>query len=93
MCAECHSSLDATGKHHPGEAIHGCTDPFRSPWPNDWAIQAPRNGGLPGYSEELAIRLLTKGAIDRARSEATHSGGAISRTVKPRLGVGSTRNS
>jgi mono/diheme cytochrome c family protein len=36
-----------------------------SPWPNDWALRAPRNRGLPGYTPELGIRLLTQGGIDR----------------------------
>ena len=31
---------------------------------NDWA-NVPRNKGLPGYSDEQALRLLTEGAIGR----------------------------
>ena len=40
-------------------------DPVRPPWPADWAIQAPRNRGLPGYDDAQAMRLLTEGAIGR----------------------------
>lgn len=65
MCAECHSSRDEKGDIIEDKRFMGGPIPFRPPWPNDWAIQAPRNGGLPGYTDELAIRLLTQGAIDR----------------------------
>jgi mono/diheme cytochrome c family protein len=65
MCAECHSSRDPKGNIMPERRFQGGPIPFRPPWPNDWAIEAPRNGGLPGYSDEKAIRLLTQGAIDR----------------------------
>ena len=37
----------------------------RPPWPNDWALRAPRNAGLPGYDDAQAMRLLTEGAIGR----------------------------
>jgi len=65
MCVECHSSRDAQGNILPSERFMGGPIPFSPPWPNDWAIRAPRNRGLPGYTEELGIRLLTQGAIDR----------------------------
>jgi hypothetical protein len=39
--------------------------PFAPPWPNDWATRAPRNRGLPGYDDALAMRLLTEGSIGR----------------------------
>lgn len=65
MCVECHSSRDEQGEIIPESRFMGGAIPFRPPWPNDWAIAAPRNAGLPGYTDELAIRLLTQGAIDR----------------------------
>ncbi len=65
MCVECHSSRDATGTILPETRFMGGEIPFRPPWPNDWAPRAPRNAGLPGYTDELAMRLLTEGAIDR----------------------------
>lgn len=66
MCGECHSPRDAKGEIIPEQRFTGAPIPVRSPWPNDeWAIEAPRNGGLPGYTDELAMRLLTQGAIAR----------------------------
>ena len=37
--------------------------PVRPAWSADWPIQIPRIAGLPGYTDELAMRLLTQGAI------------------------------
>ena len=65
MCVECHSSRDSQGNILASERFMGGPIPFNPPWPNDWAIRAPRNRGLPGYTDELGIRLLTQGAIDR----------------------------
>jgi mono/diheme cytochrome c family protein len=65
QCVECHSPRDANGVILPGEEFTGAPVPFRPPWPNDWAIRAPRNRGLPGYTTELGVRLLTQGAVDR----------------------------
>ncbi len=65
MCIQCHSPRDAAGNIVEGEEYLGGPIPFRPPWPNDWAIRAPRNKGLPGYDDELAMRLLTQGAIGR----------------------------
>ena len=39
--------------------------PVRPPGPGDWALRPPRIKGRPGYTDELAIRLLTQGAIGR----------------------------
>src|SRR5262245_50766458 len=65
QCVECHSPRDASGVILPGEEFTGAPIPFRPPWPGDWAIRAPRNRGLPGYTTELGVRLLTQGGIDR----------------------------
>ncbi len=65
MCVECHSPRDADGNIVESEKYLGAPIPFRPPWPNDWAIRAPRNRGLPGYDDGLAMRLLTQGAIGR----------------------------
>jgi hypothetical protein len=66
MCVECHSGRDAQGNIVRTERFLGAPIPFAPPvWPNDWATRAPRNKGLPGYSDELALRLLTQGAIGR----------------------------
>ncbi|MGH9158905.1 MAG: c-type cytochrome [Vicinamibacteraceae bacterium] len=65
MCAQCHSPRDEEGNIISEQRFMGAPIPFKPPWPNNWAIRAPRNRGLPGYTEELAIRLLTQGAIGR----------------------------
>ena len=65
MCVECHSGRDPQGNIVRTERFLGAPIPFAPPWPNDWAMRAPRNKGLPGYSDELALRLLTQGAIGR----------------------------
>jgi mono/diheme cytochrome c family protein len=65
MCAECHSSRDAHGHILADKRFKGGPIPFSPPWPNNWANRAPRIAGLPGYTDELIVRLLTQGAIDR----------------------------
>ena len=65
MCIECHSGRDARGGIVQSERFLGAPIPFAPPWPNDWAMRAPRNRGLPGYTDEMALRLLTEGAIGR----------------------------
>jgi mono/diheme cytochrome c family protein len=65
MCAQCHSPRDEKGQIVDSQRFMGAPVPVRPPWENNWAQKAPRNRGLPGYSEEQAIRLLTQGAIDR----------------------------
>jgi mono/diheme cytochrome c family protein len=65
MCIECHSGRDAQGNILESELFLGGPIPVAPPWPNDWANRAPRNKGLPGYTDEQALRLLTEGAIGR----------------------------
>jgi mono/diheme cytochrome c family protein len=65
MCFECHSPRDESGEIVRDQRFMGAPIPFRPPWPNDWAQRAPRNAGLPGYTDEQALRLLTEGAIAR----------------------------
>ena len=47
------------------QRLMGGPIPVRPPWPNAWANRAPRIAGLPGYTDEMAVRLLTEGAIGR----------------------------
>jgi hypothetical protein len=65
MCVECHSGRDHRGNIVEAEKYLGAPIPFAPPWPNDWAMRAPRNRGLLGYSDAQALRLLTQGAIGR----------------------------
>ena len=63
MCVECHSRRDANGNILPDQEFEGAPIPFKPP--EGWATRAPRNKGLPGYTDEQALRLLTGGAIGR----------------------------
>jgi len=65
MCVECHSGRDGQGNLIENQRYMGGLIPFTLPWPNDWAMRAPRNKGLPGYDDALALRLLTEGSIGR----------------------------
>lgn len=64
MCVECHSGRDAEGRIVASQRFLGGPIPLGQPALN-WATIAPRNKGLPGYSDALALRLLTQGAIGR----------------------------
>jgi len=63
MCYECHSARDPQGNIVTGTRFKG--GPMRPPWRSDWPLQIPRIAGLPGYTDEEAMRLLTQGAIKR----------------------------
>lgn len=65
MCVECHSGRDRAGNIDDSRRYYGAQIPFAPPWPNDWAMRAPRNAGLPGYTDAMALRLLTQGSIGR----------------------------
>src|SRR5512147_995739 len=65
MCIECHSERDHEGTIIPGRQFMGGAIPTRPVWAQEWAERAPRNAGLPGYSDAEALRLLTQGAIAR----------------------------
>jgi mono/diheme cytochrome c family protein len=64
-CGECHSARDSYGSIVEGTKFMGgpmvVTPTFSADWPNRF----PRIAGLPGYTDEQAIRLLTQGAIKR----------------------------
>ena len=64
MCVECHSGRDSEGNILASERYDGAPIPFVPPF-SDWATRAPRNRGLPGYTDRMAMRLLTEGAIGR----------------------------
>lgn len=65
MCVECHSDRDAQGNILPETRYMGGPIPAGPVWASNWAIRAPRNKGLPGYTEDQAMRLLMQGAINR----------------------------
>lgn len=65
MCVECHSGRDEQGGILETRKYLGAEIPVTPARGDNWAEQAPRIRGLPGYDDEQAIRLLTQGAIGR----------------------------
>lgn len=65
MCGECHSSRTTAGDIVAGTKFNGGPMMFRTPFTVDWPNHLPRIKGLPGYTDEQALRLLTQGAIKR----------------------------
>ena len=63
LCSECHTPRDENGTLKPSEYLKGAPVPVKSPpYPEmKWALKAPAIAGLPGYTEEESIRLLTDG--------------------------------
>ncbi len=69
MCIQCHTPRDEEGNLLRSQLFHGAPVPFTSPYPNSrWANTAPPIAGLPQYTTDQAVKLLTTG---------------ISRTGKP----------
>jgi mono/diheme cytochrome c family protein len=66
MCFECHTPRDERGELRRDDWLAGAPIPVSPPRFGEasWAIRAPRIAGLPGYTEQEGIRLLTRG-IDR----------------------------
>jgi mono/diheme cytochrome c family protein len=66
MCFECHTPRDEDGTIQRENWLLGAPIPVQAPGfqGTDWAIRAPRIAGMPGYTEEEGVRLLTRG-IDR----------------------------
>jgi mono/diheme cytochrome c family protein len=65
MCGECHSTRDESGNIVTGTKFKGGPMVVRPTVPLDWPPVFPRIAGLPGYTDEQAMRLLTQGAIKR----------------------------
>jgi hypothetical protein len=63
MCGECRTPRDQSGRLIRAEYLRGAPVPVKAPpYPNmKWAIKAPTIAGLPGYSKEQGVRLLTEG--------------------------------
>jgi mono/diheme cytochrome c family protein len=64
-CGECHSQRDARGNIVEGTKFQGGSMVVSPSMTIDWPNRFPRIAGLPGYTDEQAIRLLTQGAIKR----------------------------
>ena len=64
MCVQCHSTRDERGVILESKKFRGGAIPFKSPWPDsEWAYQAPSLAGLPGFTDEQIVSLLTEGRI------------------------------
>ncbi|MGE5302455.1 MAG: c-type cytochrome [Alphaproteobacteria bacterium] len=63
LCIECHTPRDSSGRLLRGKYLEGAPVPVKSPsYANmKWALRAPAIVGLPGYTAEQGVRLLTEG--------------------------------
>jgi mono/diheme cytochrome c family protein len=62
MCVQCHTPRAADGNLDRARLFKGAPIPVRSPFPNQtWAFAAPAIAGLPGWTTEDAIALLSNG--------------------------------
>ena len=62
MCVQCHTPRDANGELDRTRLLKGAPVPVSSPFPTQqWAFTAPAIAGLPGFSDEDEITLLTTG--------------------------------
>lgn len=62
MCVQCHSTRDDSGVILESQKFRGGSVPFKSPWAGpEWAYQAPTLAGLPGFTDEQIVALLTEG--------------------------------
>jgi len=62
MCVQCHTPRDANGDLNRARLLKGAPIPVRSPFPNQtWAFAAPAIAGLPGWTTEDSVTLLTTG--------------------------------
>jgi mono/diheme cytochrome c family protein len=62
MCIQCHTPRDQHGQLVMSKLLQGDALPVASPFKDvRWAFRAPHIAGLPGYTREQALRLLTTG--------------------------------
>ncbi len=69
MCVECHTPRDSTGRLLREKYLEGAPVPVQSPpFANmKWAARAPAIAGLPGYTSQQGLRLLTEGITANGR--------------------------
>lgn len=62
LCADCHTPHDQKGEPIAGRALHGAPLFFKplGPVPG-WVDKAPNIAGLPGWTDEQAIKFFTTG--------------------------------
>jgi mono/diheme cytochrome c family protein len=62
MCVQCHSPRDQRGNIIQNQKLTGAPIPVRGPsWDSEWAYKAPALAGLPGFTDEQIVMLLTEG--------------------------------
>ena len=62
LCVQCHSPRDQRGNIIANERLTGGPIPVRGPaWDQEWAYRAPALAGLPGFTDEQIVMLLTEG--------------------------------
>lgn len=62
MCVQCHTPRDQHGELIEARLLGGDALPVASPFRDiRFAFRAPRIAGLPGYTREQGVRLLTSG--------------------------------
>ncbi len=62
-CVQCHTPRSEEGELDRLRLLQGAPIPLTSPWANQkWAVRAPHIAGLPGFTDEDAVSILTKGA-------------------------------
>jgi hypothetical protein len=68
MCVQCHSGRDENGTILDSARFHGGAIPVTSPYASQtWATIAPSLAGLPGFTDEQVISLLTTGNMGDGR--------------------------
>ena len=62
MCVQCHTPRNAQGELDRTRLLQGAPIPVPAPFPmSQWAFEAPKIAGLPGWMAEDAVRLLQTG--------------------------------
>ncbi|HZA54976.1 MAG TPA: c-type cytochrome, partial [Candidatus Udaeobacter sp.] len=69
MCVQCHTPRDKRGRLIRSEYLKGAPVPVKRPPYRgmQWALKAPAIAGLPGYTKEEGVRLLTRGVTRDGR--------------------------
>jgi mono/diheme cytochrome c family protein len=68
MCVQCHSGRDENGTILDSARFHGGAIPVTSPYSSQtWATIAPSLAGLPGFTDDQVISLLTTGSMGDGR--------------------------
>ncbi|MGA7382990.1 MAG: cytochrome c [Terriglobales bacterium] len=63
MCADCHTPRDEKGEPIPGKTLQGAVLGLKPIVPMPvWADKSPNIAGLPGWTDEQAVKFLMTGA-------------------------------